>query len=106
MTDNSDNSTIVFLNARLADTIGPSIMTNHEGHAMALGNNTQGTIPDYTQGMLVEDNCVSAWDITSHQEPDPFTAISLNQTREITLTAMDEAGNVSEVSFNLTASYM
>lgn len=104
VTDNSDNSTIVFLNARLADTIGPSIMSNHEDHAMALGNNPQGTIPDYTQGMLVEDNCVSAWDITLQQEPKPFTAISLNETREITLTAMDEAGNVSEVSFNLTAS--
>ncbi|NUQ14783.1 MAG: HYR domain-containing protein [Flavobacteriales bacterium] len=58
------------------------------------------TMPDLTALATVSDNCTPPGSITVTQSPAPGSALALGTTL-VTLTAMDQAGNSAQCSFNV-----
>ncbi|MFO8022107.1 MAG: T9SS type A sorting domain-containing protein, partial [Perlabentimonas sp.] len=57
-------------------------------------------LPDYTGNVTATDNCTAVGDLIITQTPAAGTTIS-GATNSLTLTVQDEAGNYTDVSFNV-----
>ena len=64
---------------------------------LTVDDQCEAVVPDYTDDVLVVDNCPGTTFIV--QAPIAGSSISASQT--CTITATDEAGNVSDLTFNL-----
>jgi len=70
------------------------------GQIVALGNDCTVAMPNYTQAATTTDNCGAPSVTQSVSGASTFTGI---QTKTVTLTATDVAGNTATCSFNVTS---
>jgi len=97
-TDDAGNYTEVTFDITVVDNTNPWITSTHDDLEVDANSSCQASLPNYTGDLAVTDNCDASLDIT--QLPAAGTTIS-GTTNEITLRATDDAGNYSEVSFNV-----
>lgn len=98
VTDDDGNFAQVTFNVEVVDVTNPVISSSHSSQTLNAGDNCQTALPDYTVDVIATDNCDA--DLVISQSPAPGSSIS-GSTNEITLTATDDAGNFSEVNFNV-----
>lgn len=98
VTDDAGNSAEVTFNVQVIDNISPAITSVHSDHTVYTDANCETILPDYTGDVIATDNCDADLDIT--QSPVAGTTIS-GPTNVITLTVTDDAGNLTEVTFNV-----
>jgi hypothetical protein len=89
----SDTATLT-----IHDSEKPVITSSHTDQSLDADANCEATLPDYTGAISASDNCDPDPDIT--QSPSAGTTISGN-INTVTLTVTDNAGNSSEVTFNV-----
>ena len=98
VTDDSGNESEVTFNVEVADTVSPDITSTHNNQTLEAGSTCEANLPDYTGNVMATDNCDTNPDVT--QNPVAGTTIS-GAINEVTLTATDDSGNESEVTFNV-----
>ena len=77
----------------------PPVISNYPGNLVVYADNhCKATLSDYSQSVVVTDNCDTSPMLA--QDPIPGTVIS-GSVNVITLTATDHANNSSGVSFNI-----
>jgi len=76
----------------------PVITSTHNNQTIYANSNCEAILPDYRSSVTSTDNCDT--DVSISQSPNPGTTISGN-TNTISLTATDNAGNYTSVSFNV-----
>ena len=81
-----------------ADHTPPVISSTLPDVQLAGDANCEAVLPDYTAELTVSDEYSA--ECTVAQEPVAGTVLN-GTNHEVTLTAADEAGNISEVSFNV-----
>ncbi len=97
-TDDGGNFAEATFNVEVMDITDPVITSTHNDLTVDAGENCDAFLPDYTGDVTATDNCDTNLDI--NQSPAPGTTIS-GLNNEVTLTAIDDAGNSTEVSFNV-----
>jgi len=97
-TDDAGNYSEVSFNVEVADNSNPTITSSHPDQIISAGSLCNATLPDYTASVVVSDNCDASLAVT--QNPVAGTIVS-GATNTVTLRATDDAGNYSEVSFNI-----
>ena len=95
--DKALNKTVDTLNF-YADHTPPVISSTHDDVRIAGDANGEVVLPDYTAEVIANDEHSTGFTIT--QEPAAGNVLD-GTNHEVTLTVTDEAGNTSEVSFNL-----
>ena len=98
--DEAGNFTEVSFNVAVEDNTGPEITSTHNDRQLEADANCEASLPDYTGDLTASDNCTAVDDLTITQTPAAGTTIS-GQTNPLTLRVEDEAGNFTEVSFNV-----
>lgn len=98
VSDNKGNYDEVSFIVEMTDTLSPVIYSEHNDKFIGSNDNCEAILPDFKLEMNVSDICDSNLEIS--QIPEAGTLIS-GQTNLITLTATDDSGNYSEVSFNV-----
>lgn len=95
-----DNYAIVtgMVSVTVEDNVDPEITSTHNDKSLDADENCEAILPDYRVDVVANDLCDTAIVIT--QTPDPGTVIS-GATNTVTLRVTDEAGNYTEVSFNV-----
>ncbi|MBN2681515.1 MAG: HYR domain-containing protein [Bacteroidales bacterium] len=94
--DNDGNFTTFTFNAYIDDNTNPTI--NGPGdQTFYAPENCQIAVEDYTNQVIVNDNCDD--DLLIVQTPTPGTIIS--ETTNVSITATDDAGNIGTHSFYL-----
>ena len=81
------------------DLTPPQIASNHENDTLTGNENCEAVLPDYTPDLISTDNFTAVPDVT--QIPEAGTIMSGN-TNNVILEVKDEAGNTSQVNFNVT----
>ncbi len=99
VTDNAGNTNEVSFNVSVEDNTNPVISSNHSDQTIDASANCEVSLPDYTSDIIATDNCDA--DLEINQNPIAGTSISGN-TNTVTLTVSDDAGNTSEVAFNVS----
>lgn len=97
-TDDGGNFSEVTFNVEVLDITDPLITSTHNNQTVDAGENCDALLPDYTGDVTATDNCDTSLDVS--QSPSSGAIIS-GVTNEVTLTATDDAGNSTEVSFNV-----
>lgn len=97
-TDGQGNSSHIFFNIAVMDSTAPAITSSHPDLMVAAGNNCETTLADYTATLVATDNCTNILNVA--QLPLPGTIIS-GQANLVELTVSDDAGNSSQISFNV-----
>lgn len=97
--DAAGNETLHTFNVTITDTSAPSIDCPDD---FAVSPDATGnyTLPDWTT--LASDACSSGADLVTTQDPAAGTVVADGSTTEVTITATDAAGNVTECVFNVT----
>ena len=98
VTDDAGNSSEVSFNVVVVDNTKPVITSTHNEQTLAVDGNCEASLPDYTGDIIASDNCDANLDVV--QNPVAGTTVS-GATNTVTLTVTDDAGNFSEVSFNV-----
>jgi gliding motility-associated-like protein len=80
--------------------IAPPVITSPGNQNINITSGCAVALPDYTSGLTVTDNCSLPANITRAQIPAPGTIISANC--EVQITATDQQGNSSKVTFIVT----
>ncbi len=97
-TDDDGNTQTGHFVAELDDNISPEFIIDTESQSIGTGESScNGIIPDYSLLDVATDNCDS--DLEISQIPIAGTEIS-GSTAAITLTATDDGGNSTEITFN------
>ena len=99
ITDDAGNFVETTFNVAVTDNSAPVITSVHTDKAVADEGSCQATLPDYTGTVTATDNCDLSLDIT--QSPVAGTIVS-GYTNPVTLSATDNLGNISEVTFNVS----
>ncbi len=97
-TDDNGNFVQVSFNVLVEDDTNPTITSTHNDQIISANALCQALLPDYTSTLTATDYCDA--DLTVTQNPVPGTTVS-GDINTITLRVTDDAGNYSEVSFNL-----
>jgi beta-lactam-binding protein with PASTA domain len=97
VSDLSGNSVTCTFDVVPSDDINPTI-TCPNSEVVALNEDCQFVLPDYTASSSVSDNCNV---ITSTAQFPPAGVVILTAT-EVTLSVADDAGNASSCSFTIT----
>jgi len=85
-------------NVIVIDNTAPVITSTHSDQIIDPIDQCEAILPDYTASLTATDNCSSYVDVTQ----TPAAGISISHTTNlVTLTATDEEGNSSEISFNV-----
>jgi hypothetical protein len=95
---NDDGNTTSNSVTLTTDNTKPVITSTHNEQTVFTDENCEASLPDYTGDVTASDNCDASLAIT--QSPVAGTTIS-GATNTVTLTVTDDAGNHSEVSFNV-----
>ena len=97
--DTAGNETLHTFDVTITDTSAPSIDCPDD---FAVSPDATGnyTLPDWTT--LASDACSSGADLVTTQDPAAGTVVADGSTTEVTITATDAAGNVTECVFNVT----
>lgn len=98
VTDDAGNYSEVSFNVVVTDNTKPVITSTHSERTVNLDENCEASLPDYTSDIIASDNCDASLAIT--QSPVAGTTIS-GAINAVTLTVTDDAGNSSEVTFNV-----
>lgn len=96
-TDNTNNETVKSVHFT-TDITAPQINSSLLNSLVNADNNCSAILPDYTDSITVTDN-ISAT-VSLSQSPVPGTTIS-GETNALVIEATDDAGNISEISFNV-----
>jgi len=100
--DESGNEESCSFTITLKDTSPPSI-TCPSNQILAIDEMCTILLPDYTNSINKSDNCSATSNITLTQSPVPGTnLLGHGITQQVTITATDEAGNISNCSFDVT----
>jgi hypothetical protein len=94
------NGGLESVSVTLQDTTDPEITSTHNDLQVDADTNCETILPDYTGEVTATDNCSDFANMTVTQTPSAGTTIS-GATNSVTLKVEDEAGNFSEVSFNV-----
>lgn len=98
VTDDAGNSAECTFEITPEDDVAPTL-TCPEDQTVALNEDCEVTLDDYTTLATVEDNCEGAVAITQ----SPAIGSIITSSTEVTLTATDEAGNSASCSFDVIA---
>ena len=98
-TDVANNSVMKSFTITVADTEAPSI-TCPPTQMLALDNQGNATLPDYTALATATDLCPGSVSIT--QDPPAGTTVIGSGITPVTLTATDEAGNMTDCTFDVS----
>jgi len=99
-TDDAMNETTCTFDVTVNDAEMPAITCPDDVFLEATAN-CSPTLADYTDMALVADNCSGDGNLIVLQSPAPGTPLVIGSTTEVTLTAMDEAGQVNTCTFNV-----
>lgn len=104
VTDEAENSSQISFNVNKADETAPVISGLLGTQQLEDIGNGQFIVPDYTDKIEVTDNCSGDSAINIVQEPAPHYVIPDSVFKIlVTLSATDEAGNSTQVSFEAKA---
>ncbi|MFZ6053482.1 HYR domain-containing protein, partial [Halocola ammonii] len=95
-TDNAGNSTTCSFEITLIDTIDP-VITCPADQTVSADANCEFTMADYTGMVTATDNCDSSVDVVQ----SPVAGDIVSGTTTVTMTATDNAGNVSTCTFDV-----
>jgi hypothetical protein len=98
-TDNSENMSQTSFNVQMMDTIKPEFVNPLDNQFIGDGETCEAILPDYTRQVDFHDNCDDAPVI--FQTPTAGSVIG-GDTTLVHLTMIDESGNNTTISFNVT----
>ncbi|MFT4543830.1 MAG: hypothetical protein ACI9EQ_000280, partial [Bacteroidia bacterium] len=98
-TDDAGNSTDCSFNVNPIDDVDPTLACPAD-YAVNANSNCEYTVPDLTSGATLSDNC----DNTPFIVQSPTIGSTATGATVVTLTATDDAGNVSTCNFTITVS--
>jgi hypothetical protein len=98
-TDNAGNTSTCSFTLTVADQTAPSMINPGDQTGLADSTNCNYVVPDLTGLVTATDNCSSSVTLT---QSIPVGSVYNAGTYPVTITAMDEAGNSSTITFNLT----
>ncbi len=78
----------------------PPVITSPGNQNINITSGCTVTLPNYTSGLVVTDNCSASANVTIVQTPSPGTIISASC--EVQITATDQQGNFSKITFTAT----
>ncbi len=80
------------------DIVKPTVTSTHSDKIVYADDNCEAVLPDYTADVVATDNCDSSPTVT--QSPVAGTIIS-GDINTITLHVADDAGNITDIPFNV-----
>ncbi|MCB0760673.1 MAG: HYR domain-containing protein [Flavobacteriales bacterium] len=99
VTDSWGNASSCTTTLNYIDTISPSLSGPTE-YLFELDDNCAFSLPDLTPDFQATDNCIGTLEIS--QSPSPQTVVDPTTLDEVTITAIDEAGNTVVSSASVT----
>ena len=101
--DGNGNTSECSFTITLIDALNP-IITCPDLETLSLNESCQATISDYTNKLILSDNCEVKMDITLSQSPVAGTILTGHNTSEtVTITATDNSGNSNQCTFQVIA---
>ena len=98
---NGNNSNVLEITVTAADVTPPTFTSAFGNHTLRPNSGCEKAIPNYVNYVTVADYCSS--DITVTMQPDAGTILSGDgDSIQVTLTADDNNGNLSDTTFTVT----
>gem|GEM_PF-3271825 len=104
VTDESENIDTCESIVTIEDNIGPEITGCPADDFVQVNSNCEYVIGDYSQELIIVDNCTSLKELTVEQVPAPGTIFTGSQQVECLVSVTDAAGNITQCEFSLIIS--